>query len=88
MVEYLPRLRLPWQPWPVSISQAGQSQHREHSRRWTSAFTRKPPDGEELSGVKHLEYPLQPGDFRVFNIQSASNHACLKFSNAGPRLNG
>src|SRR4051794_22145234 len=52
------------------------------NRRWTLAFTRKPPGGRTVEGVKYLDCSPEPGGFRVSRPRSASNYAWLKTSAA------
>src|SRR5512135_712260 len=61
---------------------------RRASRRWTLAFTRKPPGGERSRGVKYLDCPQKPGGFRASRPQHASNYAWLRVSGVElePRL--
>src|SRR4051794_37805854 len=51
---------------------------RRFNWRWTVAFTRKPPGGEWLRGVKYLDYSLKPGGFRASRPRSASNYAWIR----------
>src|SRR4051812_49912689 len=51
---------------------------RRFSWRWTLAFTRKPPGGERLRLVKHLDCSPKPGGFRAFLPRSASDYAWLR----------
>src|SRR3954454_20010255 len=51
---------------------------RRVSLRWTLAFTRKPPVGEESRGVNHLNCPLKPGGFRVSWPQRTWDYAWVR----------
>src|SRR3954447_24600685 len=51
---------------------------RRFNWRWTLAFTRKPPGGEWLRGVKYLDYSLKPRGFRASRPRSASNYAWIR----------
>src|SRR3954469_7517726 len=51
---------------------------RRFNWRWTLAFTRKPPGGEWLRGVKYLTYPRYPGGFRASWPRSDSDYAWLR----------
>src|SRR4028119_2191840 len=53
---------------------------RRFNWRWTLAFTRKPPGGEWLRGVKYLNYPPNPGGFRASWPRSDSHYAWLRSS--------
>src|SRR5664279_809088 len=65
---------------------------RRFNCRWTLAFTRKPPGGERLRGVKHLDYSPKPGGFRASRPRSSSDYAWLRVSSSVyekyRRLNG
>src|SRR5512135_2174117 len=51
---------------------------RRFSRRWTLAFTRKPPEGERSRGVDHLDCSPKPGGFRGSWPQKAWGYACFR----------
>src|SRR5438270_5793494 len=53
--------------------------------RWRLAFTRKPPGGERLRGVKYLDCSPEPGGFRASRPQSASNYAWLGLDHGSPQ---
>src|SRR6059058_2571271 len=53
---------------------------RRFNWRWTLAFTRKPPGGERLRGVKYLNYPPNPGGFRASGLDPDSDYAWLRTS--------
>src|SRR5438309_7435695 len=53
------------------------------NRRWTLAFTRKPPGGELARVVKYLDCSLKPGGFRAFRPQRVWGYAWLRVSNVG-----
>src|SRR5512135_3640499 len=55
---------------------------RRFNWRWTLAFTRKPPEGEQASAVKHLDCSRKPGGFRVFRPQKTWDYAWLRSSRA------
>src|SRR5437763_16445870 len=61
---------------------------RRFNWRWTLAFTRKPPGGRTVEGVKYLDCSPKPGGFRVSRSRSASNYAWLRTSAAGPKFFG
>src|SRR4051794_18490566 len=50
------------------------------NRRWTLAFTRKPPGGRTVEGVKYLDCSPKPGGFRVSRPRSASDYAWFRIS--------
>src|SRR5512135_2326436 len=50
--------------------------------RWTLAFTRKSPESEQASVVKHLDCSRKPGGFRVFRPQMTWGYAWLRVSTA------
>src|SRR5438270_7806889 len=52
------------------------------NRRWTLAFTRKPPGGELARVVKYLDCSLKPGGFRAFRPQRVWGYAWLRTSQA------
>src|SRR3954470_21188017 len=54
------------------------SRLRRFNWRWTLAFTRKPPGGERLRGVKYLDCSPEPGGFRASRPRSASDYAWLR----------
>src|SRR3954468_234264 len=56
--------------------------------RWILAFTRKPPGGRTVEGVKYLNCSLKPGGFRASRPQSASDYAWLRSSQEVPELAG
>src|SRR3954468_18930650 len=58
---------------------------RRFSRRWTLAFTRKPPGGEGTRLVKHLNSSPKPGGFRVSWLQGAWDYAWLRPSTVSVR---
>src|SRR4051812_13960719 len=51
---------------------------RRFNWRWTLAFTRKPPGGRTVEGVKHLDCSSKSGGFRAFRPQSARGDAWLR----------
>src|SRR3954449_12130244 len=51
---------------------------RRFNWRWTLAFTRRPPGGERLRGVKYLDCSPKPGGFRASRPRSASDYAWLR----------
>src|SRR3954468_1733799 len=53
---------------------------RRFNWRWTLAFTRKPPGGRTVEGVKYLDCSLKPGGFRASRPRSASDYAWLRTS--------
>src|SRR5512135_1048972 len=53
---------------------------RRASWRWTLAFTRKPPGGEQARIVKYLDCSRKPGGFRVSGLQRAWGYAWLRDS--------
>src|SRR3954454_7081549 len=57
---------------------------RRFNWRWTVAFTRKPPGGRTVEGVKYLDCSPEPGGFRASRLRSASDYAWLRSSD-GPR---
>src|SRR5881398_2312071 len=54
---------------------------RRFNWRWTLAFTRRPPGGRTVEGVKYLDCSPEPGGFRAYRPRSASDYAWLR-----PRL--
>src|SRR5436305_6175391 len=58
---------------------------RRFNWRWTLAFTRKPPGGERLRGVKYLNYPPNPGGFRASGLDPDSDYAWLRTSSTVSR---
>src|SRR3954454_24684403 len=59
---------------------------RRFNRRWTVAFTRKPPGGRTVEKVNYLDCSLKPGGFRASRPQSVSDYACLRTSRTVHRL--
>src|SRR5436305_6318765 len=55
---------------------------RRFNWRWTLAFTRKPPGGRTVEGVKYLDCSPKPGGFRVSRPRSVSDYAWLRSSGA------
>src|SRR3954453_21601004 len=53
---------------------------RRFNWRWTLAFTRKPPGGRTVEGVKYLDCSPKPEGFRAYRPRSASNYAWLRTS--------
>src|SRR3954470_19119966 len=53
---------------------------RRFSRRWTLAFTRRPPGGEGTRLVMYLDSSPKPGGFRVSWLQRAWGYAWLRTS--------
>src|SRR4051794_40521212 len=53
---------------------------RRFNWRWTLAFTRKPPGGRTVEGVKYLDCSLKPGGFRASCRQTASDYAWVRAS--------
>src|SRR5438270_1611672 len=53
---------------------------RRFNWRWTLAFTRKPPGGRTVEGVKSLDCSPKPGGFRATRLRSASDYAWLRAS--------
>src|SRR3954454_24947282 len=51
---------------------------RRFSWRWTLAFTRRPPGGRTVEGVKYLDCSAKPGGFRACRPRSASDYAWLR----------
>src|SRR3954447_6467255 len=51
---------------------------RRFSWRWTLAFTRRPPGGRTVEGVKYLDCSPKPGGFRACRPRSASDYAWLR----------
>src|SRR5712675_264291 len=56
---------------------------RRFNWRWTLAFTRKPPGGRTVEGVKYLDCSPKPGGFRAYRPRSASDYAWLRTSKGG-----
>src|SRR4051812_18257250 len=61
---------------------------RRFSRRWTLAFTRKPPGDEGARLVKYLDSSPKPGGFRVSWLRGAWDYAWLRTSAAGRKCFG
>src|SRR5438034_11715922 len=59
---------------------------RRFNWRWTLAFTRKPPGGRTVEGVKYLNCSLKPGGFRASRSRSASDYAWLRASELTMRV--
>src|SRR5205823_3325704 len=57
---------------------------RRFNWRWTLAFTRKPPGGRTVEGVKYLDCSLKPGGFRASRPRSASDYAWLRTRRGPP----
>src|SRR3954453_11223139 len=51
---------------------------RRFNWRWTLAFTRKPPGGRTVEGVKYLDCSPKPGGFRASRFRSASDYTWLR----------
>src|SRR3954462_2423160 len=51
---------------------------RRFSWRWRLAFTRKPPGGRTVAGVKYLDCSPKPGGCRAYRPRSASDYAWLR----------
>src|ERR687898_433032 len=45
---------------------------------WRLAFTRKPPGGRTVEGVKCLDCSPKPGGFRASRPRSALDYTCLR----------
>src|SRR3954470_77311 len=56
---------------------------RRFNWRWTLAFTRKPPGGRTVEGVKYLDCSPRPGGFRAYRLRSVSDYAWLRASMSG-----
>src|SRR5947209_10537794 len=59
---------------------------RRFNWRWTLAFTRRPPGGRTVEGVKYLDCSPEPGGFRASRLRSASDYAWFRSSHAQGRL--
>src|SRR3954463_2111633 len=53
---------------------------RRFNWRWTLAFTRGPPGGRTVEGVKYLDCSPEPGGFRAYRPRWASDYAWLRTS--------